>query len=107
MDARQAVNPWDGGLDATARDQHALSLRRLLGLPQAVIRGVGGCALVGGIFVLVGGAVGEADPAALLIALPSVERACRYLEAGGCYAFARAVFGPHTGFVITPLRGGA
>jgi len=110
MQAHQAVKPLGTGPRAVVLDQQAMPLRRLLGLPQAVMLGVGGT-LGGGIFVLVGGAVGEAGPAvllsfalaflaALLIALPYAELACRYPQAGGCYAFARAVFGPHGGFVM-------
>ncbi len=110
MYAQQAVNPLSPRPRAAVLDQHAMPLQRLLGLPQAIMLGVGGT-LGGGIFVLVGGAVGEAGPAALfsfalaflaalLIALPYAELACRYPHAGGCYAFARAVFGPHGGFVM-------
>jgi len=117
MHVRQVVKPLSPGPHAPVLDQQAVPLRRLLGLPQAVMLGVGGT-LGGGIFVLVGGAVGEAGPAALLsfalaflaalfIALPYAELACRYPRAGGCYAFARAVFGPHGGFVMGWLYWGA
>ncbi len=62
-------------------------------------------------YVLVGAAAGAAGPAALLafafaflasllIALPYAELACRFPLAGGGYAFARAVFGPHVGFLM-------
>lgn len=85
-------------------------LRRELGLRGAVALGVGGT-VGGGIYVLVGAAAAEAGPAALvafalafllalLIALPYAELACRYPLAGGGYAFVRAVFGPHVGFLM-------
>ena len=76
----------------------------------AVALGIGGT-VGGGVYVLVGVAAGEAGPgvllafvfaflAALSIALPYAELACRYPLAGGGYAFARHVFGPHWGFVM-------
>jgi APA family basic amino acid/polyamine antiporter len=85
-------------------------LRRELGLPGAVALGVGGT-IGGGIYVLVGRAAGVAGPAALisfalafgaalLIALPYAELACRYPLAGGGYAFARSVFGQRVGFLM-------
>jgi APA family basic amino acid/polyamine antiporter len=85
-------------------------LRRELSLRSAVALGVGGT-IGGGIYVLIGRAVAVAGPAAvvsfavafagaLLIALPYAELACRYPVAGGGYAFARAVFGRHVGFVM-------
>ena len=72
--------------------------------------GIGGT-VGGGIYVLIGAAAGDAGPAALvafgiaflaalMIALPYAELACRYPLAGGGYAFARAVFGPHVGFLM-------
>ena len=84
------------------------SLRRTLGLRQAVALGVSGT-LGGGIFVLVGSAVGHAGPAALLaflvafgvalcIALPYAELASRFPGAGGAYAATRAALGPRLGF---------
>ena len=85
-------------------------LRRVLTLREAVALGIGGT-IGGGIFVLVGAAAGRAGPAALLafvlafgvsllIALPYAELACRYPLAGGGYAFARALLGPHWGFLM-------
>jgi APA family basic amino acid/polyamine antiporter len=85
-------------------------LRRALGLREAVAVGVGGT-IGGGIFVLVGTAAGAAGPgalgafalafvAALLIALPYAELACRYPLAGGGYAFARQVLGRRWGFAL-------
>lgn len=85
-------------------------LRRDLGLGGAVALGVGGT-IGGGIYVLVGRTAGEAGPAALLsftlafiaallIALPYAELACRYPLAGGGYAFARTVFGERVGFLM-------
>lgn len=86
------------------------TLRRALGLWQAVALGIGGT-VGGGVFVLVGVAVGVAGPAALVayllafgaslaIALPYAELACRLPLAGGGYAFARAVLGPRWGFLM-------
>jgi len=85
-------------------------LRRELGLREAVALGIGGT-VGGGIYVLVGAAAGRAGPAvlvafalafvaALLIALPYAELACRYPLAGGGYAFARAVLGRRWGFLM-------
>jgi basic amino acid/polyamine antiporter, APA family len=85
-------------------------LRRALGLGEAVAIGIGGT-VGGGVYVLVGAAAGKAGPAALagfvlafaaalLIALPYAELACRYPLAGGGYAFARAVLGPRWGFLM-------
>jgi basic amino acid/polyamine antiporter, APA family len=85
-------------------------LRRALGLWQAVALGIGGT-VGGGVFVLVGAAVGVAGPAALVayllafgaslaIALPYAELACRLPVAGGGYAFARMVLGPRWGFLM-------
>jgi APA family basic amino acid/polyamine antiporter len=85
-------------------------LRRELGLRQAVAVGIGGT-VGGGIFVLVGVASGKAGPAALIafslafiaalcIALPYAELACRLPMAGGGYAFVKLVFGRHVGFVM-------
>src|SRR6266540_575343 len=85
-------------------------LRRELGLREAVALGIGGT-VGGGIFVLVGAAAGLAGPAALVaflvafvaalvIALPYAELSCRLPLAGGGYAFARRVLGPHWGFVM-------
>lgn len=92
------------------KDQNGSGLRRALGLREAVALGVGGT-IGGGIFVLVGEAAGTAGPgvlisfvlaflASLLIALPYAELSCRYPQAGGGYAMARAVMGPHWGFVM-------
>jgi APA family basic amino acid/polyamine antiporter len=86
------------------------ALRRALGVREAVALGVGGT-IGGGIFVLLGGAAGLAGPgallafllafiSALLIALPYAELASRYPQAGGGYAFARAVLGRAWGFVM-------
>lgn len=94
-------------------DAEAITARRLhraLSLREAVGIGVGGT-IGGGIFVLVGAAAGLAGPgvllsfvlafgAALLISLPYAELACRYPEAGGGYAFVRAVLGRRWGFVM-------
>lgn len=85
-------------------------LRRVLTLRAAVALGIGGT-IGGGIFVLVGAAAGRAGPAvllafvlafgvSLLIALPYAELACRYPLAGGGYAFARVLLGPHWGFLM-------
>jgi APA family basic amino acid/polyamine antiporter len=85
-------------------------LPRALGLRGAVALGIGGT-IGGGIYVLIGRAAGEAGPgallsfaiafaASLLIALPYAELACRYPLAGGGYAFARAVFGRRTAFLM-------
>ncbi|HLI06864.1 MAG TPA: amino acid permease [Ktedonobacteraceae bacterium] len=90
--------------------QGARQLRRVLNLREAVALGVGGT-IGGGIFVLIGVAAGRAGPAALLsfvlafcasllIALPYAELACRYPLAGGGYAFARTLLGPHWGFLM-------
>jgi basic amino acid/polyamine antiporter, APA family len=87
-----------------------VTLRRALGLREAVTLGVGGT-IGGGIFVLVGTAVGEAGPAAaaafvlafaaaVLIALPYAELACRFPQAGGGYAFVRAVLGTPWAFLM-------
>lgn len=95
---------------ASGHNAGAPQLRRELGLGGAVALGVGGT-VGGGIYVLVGAAAGEAGPAALvafgiaflaslMIALPYAELACRYPLAGGGYAFARAVFGRHMGFLM-------
>lgn len=91
-------------------ERAARGLRRVLTLREAVALGVGGT-IGGGIFVLVGAAAGRAGPgvllafvlafgASLLIALPYAELACRYPLAGGGYAFARTVLGPHWGFLM-------
>src|SRR6266446_2354884 len=91
-------------------EQDSHRLRRVLTLREAVALGVGGT-IGGGIFVLVGAAAGRAGPGALLasvlafsvsllIALPYAELACRYPLAGGGYAFARALLGPHWGFLM-------
>ncbi|MBW0448476.1 APC family permease [Paraburkholderia phenoliruptrix] len=85
-------------------------LRRSLGLCGAVAVGVGGT-IGGGIFVLVGQTAALAGPAALLsfalafvaalvIALPYAELACRYPQAGGGYAFVREVLGRRWGFLM-------
>lgn len=85
-------------------------LRRELGLRDAVALGVGGT-IGGGVFVLVGVAAGAAGPgalvsfalafaAALTIALPYAELACRYPSAGGGYASVQAVLGSHWGFLM-------
>jgi APA family basic amino acid/polyamine antiporter len=85
-------------------------LRRALGLREAVALGIGGT-VGGGIFVLIGVTAGIAGPAtlvafvvaftaSLLIALPYTELSCRYPLAGGGYAFVRAVFGRHWGFLM-------
>src|SRR5437016_8368777 len=85
-------------------------LRRVLTLREAIALGVGGT-IGGGIFVLVGAAAGRAGPGtllsfllafgiSLLIALPYAELACRYPLAGGGYAFARTLLGPHWGFLM-------
>src|SRR5947208_12423023 len=91
-------------------EQQSHQLRRVLTLREAVALGVGGT-IGGGIFVLVGAAAGRAGPGALLafvlafgvsllIALPYAELACRYPLASGGYAFARALLGPHWGFLM-------
>jgi len=85
------------------------SLRRTLGLGQTVALGVSGT-LGGGIFVLVGSAVGQAGPAALLafalafasalcIALQYAELTGRFPRAGNSYAAIRAAMGPLWAYV--------
>lgn len=103
---------------ASAREPAAApGLRRVLGLRAAVALGVGGT-VGGGIFVLVGSAAAKAGPAALaafpiafaaalLIALPYAELACRLPLAGGGYAFARHVLGPRWGFAMGWIYWGA
>jgi basic amino acid/polyamine antiporter, APA family len=97
-EARPAERPGGGALP------------RVLNLRAAVALGVGGT-VGGGVYVLVGAAAREAGPAALaafaiafpaalLIALPYAELACRFPLAGGGYAFARAVLGPAWGFLM-------
>jgi APA family basic amino acid/polyamine antiporter len=100
-----------GEKNATTRpEQGSPQLHRVLTLREAVSLGVGGT-IGGGIFVLVGAAAGHAGPGALLaftlafgmsllIALPYAELACRYPLAGGGYAFARTLLGPHWGFLM-------
>lgn len=86
------------------------SLRRGLGLREAVSLGVGGT-IGGGIFVLIGQGAALAGPgvllsfglaflASLVIALPYAELSCRYPLAGGGYAMTRQVLGEHWGFVM-------
>ncbi|CAM2169374.1 Amino acid transporter [Burkholderia latens] len=97
-------------MSADARSTERARLRRALGLQGAVAVGVGGT-IGGGIFVLVGQASALAGPAALLsfalafvaavvIALPYAELACRYPQAGGGYAFVREVLGSRWGFMM-------
>src|SRR2546421_3498316 len=94
----------------TAPEGSANRLHRVLTLREAVALGIGGT-IGGGIFVLVGAAAGRAGAGALLasvlafgvslvIALPYAELACRYPLAGGGYAFARSLLGPHWGFLM-------
>src|SRR5258708_19435473 len=91
-------------------ERESQQLRRVLNLREAVALGIGGT-IGGGIFVLVGTAIGRAGPGALLsfalaflvsllIALPYAELACRYPLAGGGYAFAQAVLPRHLHFLI-------
>ncbi len=79
------------------------TLKRQIGFFGALAIGVGGT-VGGGIYVLVGTAASRAGPAALVsfaiafvaaicIALPYAELACRYPDAGGAYAFTKHVFG--------------
>lgn len=86
------------------------SLRRGLGLREAISLGVGGT-IGGGIFVLVGEGATAAGPgvlvafglafvASLAIALPYAELSCRYPLAGGGYAMTREVIGDHWGFFM-------
>src|SRR6266536_1748315 len=93
----------------TPPEQRSQRLLRVLTLREAVALGIGGT-IGGGIFVLVGAEAGRAGPGALLafvlafglsllIALTYAELACRYPLAGGGYAFARALLGPHWGFL--------
>ena len=95
---------------SVSSERDARQLRRVLTLREAVALGIGGT-IGGGIFVLVGSAAQRAGPGALLafvfafglsllIALPYAELACRYPLAGGGYAFARALLGPHWGFLM-------
>src|SRR5258707_932556 len=95
---------------AAASKPGPVPLRRVLNLREAVALGIGGT-IGGGIFVLVGAAAGRAGPGvllafvlafsvSLLIGLPYAELACRYPLAGGGYAFARALLGPHWGFLM-------
>lgn len=101
---RRAARPLPRDRTTTA------TLRRGLGLREAVALGVGGT-IGGGIFVLVGEGAATAGPgvlvsfalafvASLLIALPYAELSCRYPLAGGGYAMAREVLGDHWGFVM-------
>lgn len=105
------------GADRQPQRRSTAELRRELGLKEAVAIGIGGT-VGGGIFVLVGVAGGKAGPAALvafslafvaslLIALPYAELACRLPMAGGGYAFARQVLGPHWGFLMGWIYWGA
>lgn len=91
-------------------EQASHQLRRVLTLREAVALGIGGT-IGGGIFVLIGAAAERAGPgallafgfafgASLLIALPYAELASRYPLAGGGYAFARTLLGPHWGFLM-------
>jgi len=104
------ANKLRAAATASRHNAGSAELRRGLGLGGAVALGIGGT-VGGGIYVLVGAAAGEAGPAALvafgiaflaslMIALPYAELACRYPLAGGGYAFARAVFGRHMGFLM-------
>jgi APA family basic amino acid/polyamine antiporter len=85
-------------------------LPRTIGRGRAVALGLSGT-FGGGIFVLVGPAVGYAGPgvllafviaflAALLFALPYAELAGRNPSAGGGYAATRATLGERWGFVM-------
>ncbi len=109
-----AADESDGGPSQAFRATPAAGgraeLRRGMGLGEAVALGVGGT-IGGGIFVLVGTTAGIAGPGALVafglafaasltIALPYAELACRFPEAGGGYAFARAVLGRTWGFAM-------
>lgn len=96
--------------NAPRTQQATRTLRRSLGLREAVSLGVGGT-IGGGIFVLVGAGGAVAGPAVLLsfglafiasltIALPYAELSCRYPLAGGGYAMTRAVIGDHWGFFM-------
>ena len=85
-------------------------LRRTMGLRATVALGIGGT-IGGAIFILVGKAIYLAGPgalfsfglaflAAVLIALPYAELACRYPLAGGGYASVQAILGRHWGFLM-------
>src|SRR2546421_11825196 len=78
-------------------------LRRSLGLSGAIVLGVSST-LGGAIFALSGIAVGDAGPGVLLsfalaliatifVALPYVELACCFPQAGGVYAFVQQTLG--------------
>src|SRR6266567_9594781 len=91
--------------------QERATLRQTMRLRETVALGVGGT-IGGAIFILVGMSINQAGPlgallsfvlaflAAVVIALPYAELACRYPLAGGGYAFARALLGPHWGFLM-------
>src|SRR5438874_13202408 len=91
--------------------QERTTLRQTMRLRETVALGVGGT-IGGAIFVLVGVAIKQAGPlgallsfvlaflAAVVIALPYAELACRYPLAGGGYAFVQAVLGRYWGFVM-------
>src|SRR5260370_5483155 len=85
-------------------------LQRSLGLSGAIVPGVGST-LGGAISALSGIAVGDAGPGVLLsfalaliatifIALPYVELACCFPQAGGVYAFVRQTLGERWGFIV-------
>jgi basic amino acid/polyamine antiporter, APA family len=108
VDLRLAITEAAVMEAATATD--GAQLARVLGLRRAVALGVGGT-VGGGVYVLVGEAARAAGPgaliafalaflAALAIALPYAELACRYPLAGGGYAFAHQVLGEGWGFVM-------
>lgn len=92
-------------------EQERTTLRQTMGLRETVALGVGGT-IGGAIFILVGTAINQAGPlgallsfvlaflAAVLIALPYAELACRYPLAGGGYAFVQAVLGRYWGFLM-------
>jgi len=91
--------------------QERATLRQTMRLRETVALGVGGT-IGGAIFILVGMSINQAGPlgallsfvlaflAAVVIALPYAELACRYPLAGGGYAFVQAVLGRYWGFVM-------
>src|SRR5438270_7831334 len=98
--------------------QERTTLGQTMRLRETVALGVGGT-IGGAIFILVGMSINQAGPlgallsfvlaflAAVVIALPYAELACRYPLAGGGYAFVQAILGRHWGFLMGWAYGGS